>query len=150
MNAVSQVPPVTVRRKVAAPTAELFDAWLDPTRLAKWMRPGETTRATVELDPRVGGKLEVVMHMPKGALKHTGVYEVIDRPRRLAFTWKSPAATDEGARVTVEFKPIDGGTQVDLTHEGVPGAERVGAHTKGWTRILELMASSYERMRAAG
>jgi uncharacterized protein YndB with AHSA1/START domain len=150
MNAMTQVPEVTVRRKVASPADDVFDGWLDATKLAKWMRPGETKHSTVKLDPRVGGKLEVVMHMPKGALTHTGTYQVIDRPRRLVFSWKSPAATDDGARVTVEFKPANGGTEVTLTHAGLPDADKVQPHTKGWTRILELMAGSFERMRAAG
>src|SRR5262245_55874075 len=125
MNEMSLVPDLRVRRKVAAPADELFDAWLDPTRLAKWMRPGETTRATIEIDPRVGGELEVVMHMPTGAVTHTGTYEVIDRPHRLAFSWKSPAAGSENSRVAIEFKPAGRGTEVMLTHHGLPSADKV-------------------------
>ena len=46
MNAPAQSPSLTVRQEVAASPRELFDAWLDPDKLAKWMRPGDTNRAS--------------------------------------------------------------------------------------------------------
>jgi uncharacterized protein YndB with AHSA1/START domain len=39
MNATAQSPSLTVRQEVAASPRELFDAWLDPDELVKWMRP---------------------------------------------------------------------------------------------------------------
>ena len=39
MNAVANVPTLTVRREIAAPPAELFDAWLDAEKMSQWMRP---------------------------------------------------------------------------------------------------------------
>ena len=51
---------VTVRREIAAPAEELFDAWLDANSLATWFRPGGTREARVEMDPRVGGTFRIV------------------------------------------------------------------------------------------
>ena len=47
------VPTLTVRREVPSSPTELFDAWLDAGKLATWMRPGDSQRSKVRLDPRV-------------------------------------------------------------------------------------------------
>ena len=150
MNAVAQVPSLTVRREIAAPAAELFDAWLDPIKLAAWMRPSDTRNADVKVDPRVGGEFEIVMYTPSGAVPHTGSYQEIDRPRRLVFTWNSPYAGNHGSLVTVDFKPKGRGTEIVLTHERLPSVDMVKAHTGGWTDILETIARAYTEQRAAG
>ena len=135
MNAVALVPTVSVRREIAAPAAELFDAWLDPGKLAAWMRPFDTERSDVKLDARVGGAFEIVMHTPGGPVAHRGVYTAIERPHRLAFTWNSPYAGDHDSRVTVEFRPAGKSTEVVLTHERLPRVH-AAAHEGGWTDAL--------------
>jgi uncharacterized protein YndB with AHSA1/START domain len=147
MNDVN-VPKVIVRREIAAPAQELFDAWLDPASLAVWMRPGGMPRATVKTDPRVGGSFEIVMHAESGPIPHTGTYKEIDRPRRLVFTWNSPAAKQIDSLVTVEFRPARGATEIVLTHEKLPSAESAGMHTKGWSDILELFADNFSELRS--
>jgi uncharacterized protein YndB with AHSA1/START domain len=126
---------VVVRRTIAAPADDLFDAWLDPEALAEWMRPGAIQRSQARVDPRVGGSYEVIMHGEKGPIPHRGVYQLIDRPRRLVFTWVSPYA-GENSLVTVDFKAIDQRTEVIVTHEQLPESE-IAAHTRGWTSGLE-------------
>jgi uncharacterized protein YndB with AHSA1/START domain len=144
VNGTTEVPTLTLRRQIAAPPSELFDAWLDPDKLAEWMRPGGEPPSKVDIDPRVGGELEVDMHTSAGKVPHTGSYRVIDRPNRLAFTWNSVAAGNRESLVTVDFKPLGGAmTEVVLTHENLPSLEMVEGHSKGWTRILELMSESY-------
>jgi uncharacterized protein YndB with AHSA1/START domain len=135
---------LTVHREVAAPPAELFDAWLDPARLTPWMRPGDARRSTIKADARIGGEFEVVMQTPRGDSPHTGTYQVIERPRRLAFTWNSDAAGNRNSLVTIEFRPAGRGTEVVLTHENLPEDE-VEGHTQGWSRVLDLMARSYSK-----
>jgi uncharacterized protein YndB with AHSA1/START domain len=86
---------VTVRREIAAPAEDLFDAWLDAQSLGSWFRPcGGETRA--ETDPRVGGTFRIVMVDDESSIVHTGTYREIDRPRRLVFTWSSPATRFPG------------------------------------------------------
>ena len=48
-------PVLVVRRQMAVPRERVFEAWLDSESLARWMRPGNFTHATVTVDPRVGG-----------------------------------------------------------------------------------------------
>lgn len=149
MNEV-KVPKLVVRREIAAPAQELFDAWLDPESLGVWMRPGDTERSTIKVDPRVGGSFEIVMHTPGGPVPHTGIYKEIDRPKRLAFTWNSPFALNNDSLVTVEFRAARGGTEIVLTHEGLPSAEMVAAHTKGWSDILVLIGEACGKLRSTG
>src|SRR5437870_2184520 len=101
MTAVASIPTITVRRRIAASAQAIFDAWLNPTSLAEWFRPSSsgTMRSTVKVDARVGGAFEIVMHVPSrgcaeagsgaGPVRHSGIYQTIDAPRCLVFTWNS-------------------------------------------------------------
>lgn len=144
MTAVANVPTVTVKRRIAAPAQRIFDAWLDPASLAEWMRPCSATdkRSDVKVDAREGGAFEIVMHVPSGPVRITGVYQTIDAPRRLIFTWNSPDAGQNDSLVTVEFRPDGKATEVVITHERLPEQARSG-HTAGWTRILESLANQF-------
>ncbi len=128
---------VVVRRTIAAPAEDIFDAWLDPEALSEWMRPGSIKRSQARTDARVGGKYEVRMYGESGEILHHGVYRQIDRPRRLVFTWHSPFAGEQETLVTVDFvvQP-DQRTEVIVTHEQLPEDARA-AHSRGWTSGLE-------------
>ncbi|MEW6332330.1 MAG: SRPBCC domain-containing protein [Pseudomonadota bacterium] len=144
MNMARHPLKVTVRRTIQASAGELFDAWLDPASLSEWMRPGNITRAVTTLDPRVGGKFEIVMHAPDGAHVHSGVYRLIDRPHRLVFTWISRGTKNTETLVTIDFYPTDIGTEIVLTHEQLPDEAAVQSHTRGWMRILQVFAQAME------
>ena len=144
MTAVASIPTITVKRKIAAPAQTIFDAWLNPASLAEWMRPCSATnrRSDVKVDAREGGAFEIVMHVASGPVRHTGIYQTIDAPRRLVFTWNSPYAGQNDSLVTVEFRPDGNATEVVITHERLPEAARAG-HTSGWTEILEALAKPF-------
>lgn len=130
---------IVIRRTIAATVDELFDAWLDPESLAQWMHPGTTVRSTAIVDARVGGTFEVVMPRESGPFRHYGEYRVIERNRKLVFTWYSHATHDTETLVTVEFHPVSGGTEIVLTHERMPDHEAGLRHVQGWTLALELL-----------
>ena len=130
---------VTVRRTIEAPAEELFDAWLDSKSVMEFMRPGDSTRCTATSDARVGGAFSITMHGATKDHAHQGIYRVIERPKRLVFTWISEHTGHQESLVTVEFKAGKGNTEIVITHEQLPEAT-AAAHVGGWTDILELLA----------
>ncbi|MBX9942075.1 MAG: SRPBCC domain-containing protein [Candidatus Obscuribacterales bacterium] len=50
-----------IKRVIAAPIARVYQAWVDPQKLAKWFGCNETNRVEAELDLRVGGKYTIKM-----------------------------------------------------------------------------------------
>lgn len=140
---------VTVRREIAAPAEDLFDAWLDAQSLGSWFRPcGGETRA--ETDPRVGGTFRIVMVDDESSTAHVGTYREINRPRRLVFTWSSPATRFRESIVTVTFQPSpDGSTIVQVHQAGLPDKEARASHHTGWSDVLrELGRASHPKMGA--
>lgn len=141
---------IQVRRRIAAPARVLFEAWLDPASIAAWMLPFDTTLTEAQTDPEVGGSYRIVMHQPDGkTVEHIGKYLEIDPPRRLVFTWASPATQHKDSLVTIEFVESDGATEVSLTHEQLPEF-MAQAHVGGWTSALEKLATRAGQSGAAG
>ena len=136
---------IVVRRTIAATVDELFDAWLEPESLAQWMRPGALRPSSVKADARVGGAFEVVMHYAEGPLRHHGEYRVIERNKKLAFTWYSDATHHRETLVTVEFRPASDSTEIVLTHERMPDHDAALKHTQGWALALELLEGALTR-----
>ena len=143
MNATDQAAPVlVVRRQMAVPRERVFQAWLDSESLAHWMRPAGTSHATVTVDPRVGGGFRIVMEgAPHGCVEHTGEYLAIEPPSRLSFTWISKHTDQRPTVVTIEFHERGTGTELVLTHRGLP-ASQVEGHRQGWTDIVRLLDES--------
>jgi len=136
MNASLASAAVVVRRTIAAPPEDLFDAFLDPEALAAWMRPNAVRSTVAQVEPRVGGRYHIIMNSDSGPLPHTGVYRVIDRPKRLVFTWHSRGTDQKETLVTVDFLKAGAKTEVVVTHEMLPESARP-SHAKGWTSGLE-------------
>jgi uncharacterized protein YndB with AHSA1/START domain len=140
MNAALAPAPtsVIVRRTIAAAPEEIFDAWLDPEALGIWMRPGSINHTHAKVDARVGGRYEIFMQSDTADYPHSGEYRVIDRPRRLVFTWQSSGTQGQETLVTVDFLPVDQRTEVVVTHERLPEAARE-SHTNGWTSGIQRL-----------
>jgi uncharacterized protein YndB with AHSA1/START domain len=130
---------LVVKRVIAAPAEIIFDAWTDADSFATWMTAGPVTAAEATTDPRVGGDFTVIVHTPEQTLPHRGTYLVIDRPRKLSFTWLSPNTEGRETVVTVDFTEVDAGTEVAVTHEGLPGQRAWDAHAGGWVACLEAL-----------
>jgi uncharacterized protein YndB with AHSA1/START domain len=133
---------LTVEQRVAATPERVFDAWLDPAMIRRFMLTGPASGVKkVATDARVGGRFDIVMTNEMGEIPHWGEYREIDRPRRLVFTWNSPHAAPDSL-VTLSFEAVDGQTRVTLVHEVFPSEASRDGHAKGWTAILGCLADT--------
>ncbi|MBY5989053.1 SRPBCC domain-containing protein [Roseovarius atlanticus] len=130
---------LTVERVIDATPERLFDAWLDPETMKRFICPGETVVPSASSDAVEGGRFEVIMRNGDKDLPHTGTYREIDRPNRLVFTWESHASRDD-SEVTITFTPGPGGTRVELTQVRFVSEEQREGHRWGWTGILEKLS----------
>jgi uncharacterized protein YndB with AHSA1/START domain len=103
-----------------------------------------------EVDARVGGRFRIVMKGPDCDHEHTGEYLVLDRPRRLVFTWFSEETHGRATTVSVEIRPRGGEAELTLTHEGLPDEPAAARHRSGWGGILEKLGAALDRRRGGG
>lgn len=131
---------ITIKKTVRAPVEKVFDAWLDPEILTKFILPMKgMPEPQVENDPRVGGKFSIIMQAGDMSLLHTGEYIKIDRPHTLIFTWVSDHSI-EGSRVSLDFAKLDGSSsEVTLTQVKFMDEQAMRDHEGGWTNILETL-----------
>lgn len=141
-------PPVqaVVSHRFHMPAERVFDAWLDPTWLGRWMfGPGVRDERIVRLsvEPRVGGKFSFVVNRQGVEIDHVGQYLEVDRPRLLVFTWATRDTLPATSRVIVEILPCDGGCELTLTH--VMSADWAAFTDKAagaWRKMLEALAGA--------
>ena len=131
----------TVERVLAAPPAEVYDAWLDEDALRDFMCPAPGFASEVSVDPRPGGRFRFVMSFPDRDVEARGEYIALDRPDLLSFTWRHAGAVD--SVVTVTFAPHGNGhTLMTINHTRLP-AELVRSHREGWGSISEKLAARF-------
>jgi uncharacterized protein YndB with AHSA1/START domain len=153
MNSPAKVQ-VRVKRRFDARPERVFDAWLDPKLIGQWMfgpalREEQVLRIAV--DARVGGAFSFLVRRNQQELDHTGKYLEIERPRRLVFTWGVGTAPEAESRVTIEIAPQGAGCELTLTHDMHPKwAEYAGRTEAGWTRMLDVLATTLARVGEGG
>ena len=109
---------VTVKHRFAASAERVYDAWLDPAKVSKFLYTTATGQIVrCELDPRVGGKYAIVDRRGEEEILHEGTYLELDRPRRLVFTLRVPKYSPQEDRVSIEITPLDHGCELTLTTE---------------------------------
>jgi len=145
---------LTVQKIVPCNPKEAFHAWTKPELFQQWFRPVAGFNAVATFDLRRGGKYQISMWKPDGALAVivNGEFLTIEPPSYIEYTWEwawpSEPATLNNTVVKVTFSDLGGDrTEVSLTHEGFTDAEDCEGHAKGWTSILAEMAASFGASR---
>ena len=133
---------LTVERVIDAPQKTLFDAWLDPEMLRKFMTPGPgMTVPRASNEAKEGGRFEIVMQAGEDEIPHGGTYHEISPHDRIVFTWESPYSV-ENSTVTLTFEPADKGTKIVLHHVRFMDEQTRDNHIGGWDGILAALADA--------
>ncbi|MCL6710611.1 SRPBCC family protein [Pseudoxanthomonas sp. z9] len=135
---------VQVTRPFRARAEQVFDAWLDPAWLGRWMF-GPDVRAEKVLhlrtEPRVGGGFSFLVERQGQTIDHVGTYQRIERPRRLVFTWAIRGESDEDAStVAIDIADTPEGCMLTLTHT-LPArwADYAPRTRQGWSTMLDAL-----------
>jgi len=135
---------LTMTCAVDAPRERVFRMLTEPVELAKWWGPRGFTTPEIELDLSVGGGYRFGMQPPEGELFHlAGEYFEIDRPSRLAYTfrWEEPTPDDRETVVSLSLAAIGDATELSLSQGMFATKERRSLHRNGWS-------DSFEKLRA--
>ena len=135
-------PPNSVRliRRFDASPERVFDAWVDPAMTQKWLFTlPHSVKNTAQIDARIGGAYTITDERDGQAYTAIGEYLVIDRPRRLVFTFGMPQFSPDFDRLTVEIVPDGTGCIVTLIQEDLQsGYEK--STKRGWSKMFKQLA----------
>jgi uncharacterized protein YndB with AHSA1/START domain len=141
--------PGTVRfhRVLRAPPERVFKAFIDPDAMAKWLPPNGFTGKVHSMDARVGGQFkmsftnlnsgnahsfggEYLEMLPGQKLRYTDVFDDPNLPGKMT--------------VTVNFRKVSSGTEMDIVQEGIPDAIPTEMCYLGWQESLVLLGKLVE------
>jgi glutathione S-transferase len=126
-------------RTFDAPMARIFACFTSKEEMSAWMGPYDIRGEVVELDAKVGGAYRIVMHRPDGTdLAVGGVFQAIEEPSRIAFTWKWEDG-HANTLIIVTLRDVGGRTEMHFHQEGFDEDVYRDRHIHGWTGCLDKM-----------
>lgn len=131
----------TFTKTVTLPVSpdDAFALVTQPERLRRW----QTVSAYVDL--RAGG--EYRWTVTPGHLAG-GTFREVESGKRVVFGWGWDGNADlpyDASTVTITIDPVEGGSQVTLTHEGL-NEQQAAMHAEGWNHYFERL----EKVAATG
>src|SRR5512143_3040816 len=138
---------VRLHRVLRAPPERVYRAFLDADAMAKWLPPHGFTGKVHHLDATVGGTYrmsftnfttghshsfggEYLELVPNERIRNTDIFDDPNLPGLM--------------HVTVTFKKVSCGTEVNITQEGVPDIIPAEGCYLGWQESLVLLAKLVE------
>ena len=141
--------PSTIRlhRVLRAQPERIYRAFLDPDAMAKWLPPNGFTGKVHQMDARVGGSYKMSFTNFTTGNSHSfgGQYLELTPNERIRHTDKFDDPNLPGEmQVTIAFKRVVVGTEVNITQEGIPDVIPPEACYLGWQESLVLLAKLVE------
>ena len=152
---------LTFERTLNASREKVWEAWTDPKLVAQWWGPNGVTNPVCEIDPRVGGKLHIVMEAgeemgPAKGMKWPmkGTFTEVVAPERLVFTssaFSSPDEKEASLETTTEVTLKEDGKKTKMTvhtfvtktnpaAHGFPTAEQmISGMEAGWSQQFDKL-----------
>ena len=138
-------------RTFDAPRDLVWQAFMDPERVARWWGPRGTTTTVAEMDVRPGGSWHYISGAPdREDVSFYGRYLEIDPTERFRWTFlfDVEGLGEQGGPETFTFEDVNGKTKViSRGHfgsveaiEGALASGMVGGAIETWDRLAALLA----------
>jgi len=141
-----------VTRIYNAAIADVFDAWIEISKIKKWWGCAECVDVQSEVECKVGGKYNHHMTLETEHGKHEvpGFATLLeyDPPYRLTYTSNEKS---DPMTVTVSFSELENGTLVRLVHANIPDMKVEGdielrqIIREGWTAASEKLSELFDK-----
>jgi uncharacterized protein YndB with AHSA1/START domain len=141
--------PNTVRlhRVLRAPPERVYRAFLDADARVKWLPPNGFTGKVYESNATVGGSYRMSFTNFSNVQSHSwgGTYRELVPNERLRYSdrFDDPNLPGE-MTVTVTFKAVSVGTELNVVQEGIPDAIPAEQCYLGWQQSLVLLGKLVE------
>jgi uncharacterized protein YndB with AHSA1/START domain len=141
--------PNTVRlhRVLRAPPERVYRAFLDADARVKWLPPNGFTGKVHESNATVGGSYRMSFTNFSNGQSHgwRGTYQELVPNERLRYSdrFDDPNLPGE-MTVTVTFKAVSVGTELNVVQEGIPDAIPAEQCYLGWQQSLVLLGKLVE------
>jgi len=132
--------------QIAAPPERIFQALTDSDLLIRWWNDenGPCRVKQWELEPRLGGRLRILVEdptgtmLPSGQSVTTGEIVEFDPPRTLAYTWRATfhSNPDHDTLVRWELVPTGNETLVKMTHSRLKPLPEGASYAEGWPGVI--------------
>ena len=136
-----------LHRVLRAPPERIYRAFIDADALAKWLPPNGFTCKVHQHDPQVGGSYRMSFTNFSNGQSHSwgGTYLELVPNERLRYSdrFDDPNLPGE-MTVTVTFKAVSVGTELNIVQEGIPDAIPVEMCYLGWQESLVLLGKLVE------
>jgi len=131
---------VTVTRTIKATPEQVYEVWLDPKSPGG---PWFSARPPI-IDIKVDGLFYHVSDSKGRQFPHFGRFVALERGKHIEYTWMSPATRGLETTVTLDFRAVNGGTELVLVHTGLHDDD-VADHDRGWSFIADCVVKRIER-----
>lgn len=140
MNQKMKTIEINVSRVIEAEPDEVYDVWLDPTS------PGSPWFGVPKVllnSPKVDSLFYSMYQLEGRDVAHYGRFIALEKARKIQYTWVSEATHGMETLLTVSFEPMNGKTEVRVSHTGVPDDEGGRRHELAWKFVTTRMASFF-------
>jgi uncharacterized protein YndB with AHSA1/START domain len=138
---------VRFHRVLRASPEKVYNAFVDPDAMAKWLPPNGFTGRVHEMDAHVGGGYRMSFTNFGTGKSHSfrGRYVELTPGERISYTdrFEDPNLPGE-MRVTVTLKKVSVGTELSVVQDGLPDVIPPEACCLGWQESLTLLAKLVE------
>ena len=105
----------------------VFNAWVDPPLMERWLFKSPTNTLEARTDPRIGGTFSIVEYDAGHVITHDGSYAIFEPPKRLSFSLAVPQHFSGLADIEVRITPVGSKSHLDFQARGAgpPDAQQL-------------------------
>ena len=144
---------VKLHRVIKSTPEKIYKAFLDPAAMCKWLPPHGFTGEVHLMEPRVGGRYKMSFTNFGTGSSHSfgGEYLELVPNEKIVNTdrFNDPNMPGE-MKTTVTLRTVMGGTEVNITQEGIPSMIPAEMCYLGWQESLQLLTLLVEPNIADG